>query len=52
MALSKLKMRERGGELPLGRKLEAPLKEEFGGRQTERRYPTTVDLLEISRYSR
>ena len=40
------------GELPSGRKLEACLKEGFGEKQKEKRYPATEDLLEISGYSR
>ena len=47
-----LKKKEIIGELPSGRKLEARLKEGFGEKQKEKRYPTTEDLLEISGYSR
>ena len=47
-----LKKEEIIGALPSGRKLKASLKEGFGERQTERRYPATEDLLEISGYSR
>ena len=36
------------GELPLGRKSEARLKEGLGEKQTERGYQVTEDLLEVS----
>ena len=50
--MAQLKKKEIIGELPSGRKLEAWLKEGFGERQTERRYQTTEDLLEINGCSR